>query len=119
MTPFQAIVVPVAGLLTLWSLYRALTSDTQRKIAWFGALLWATAGICVLRPDLMTAAAVLLGIGRGADLVLYAFCLAFLIFSIHILSRLRQLNSALTSVVRELALRSASDQSPRDGSQGP
>jgi hypothetical protein len=65
-------------------------------------------------PDLATDLARLVGIGRGADLVIYCFVLISLvaIFNLHL--KLRASDSNTTEVVRALAILTA--QSPREKS---
>ena len=104
MTPFQLVVAPLLGLLAGWNAFRAFASTRRRKSAVVGAMVWLAACACVLWPSLLTMVARLLGIGRGADLVFYVFCLIFLIFSFYGYNRLLQLDAALTGIVRHLAL---------------
>jgi hypothetical protein len=115
MTPFQWIVVPMVGLVAAWNVYRAIRAPVRRKVAWFSAVLWAVTGACVARPEVMGYAAQLLGIGRGADLVFYSFCLALLVLAIQAYNRIRQLDAALTAIVRHLALLGAVDNLPEPG----
>ena len=107
MTPFQYIVLPLLGLLAGRSVYRAIRFSARRKNALCSGLIWLAAAISILRPELPSFAAKLLGIGRGADLVFYSFCIGFIAFVIYVYHRLQQLDGCLTEVVRRLALRDA------------
>jgi hypothetical protein len=57
-----------------------------------------------IRPDLSTRIANAIGIGRGADLLLYVFILFSLFQSVHLAARLKTIDARMTSVVRESAL---------------
>lgn len=61
----------------------------------------------VAAPDLANLSANAVGIGRGADLVIYIFILLSLaaIFNLHL--RLRSEREVTTQIVRELAIRGA------------
>ena len=50
----------------------------------------------------------MLGIGRGADLVIYLVAIAFLVSVFYFYHKYRQLSSELTEVVRSIALERAS-----------
>jgi hypothetical protein len=108
MSLFQLVVVPPMAALAVWNVYRATQTVRRRKIAIFSCILWLTAGASVLRPQLVTVAARTLGIGRGADLVLYFFCLIVLLLALYVYGRIQKLESALTDVVRHLTLQNPS-----------
>jgi hypothetical protein len=62
------------------------------------------AGSSIIAPQLWTFAARLLGVGRGADLLLYITVLAFLAFVGATYRRFRRLENDLTEMARQLAL---------------
>jgi hypothetical protein len=62
------------------------------------------AAFSVFFPQVWTWVANLLGIGRGADLLLYLLVLIFIGFVANTYRRFRQLENSLTTVSRELAL---------------
>ncbi len=71
-------------------------------LAWVG--FWVIAAIVVLNPNLTARLAERVGIGRGADLVVYsALALAFFVLFL-LLVKIERLNRDLTKVVRKLAL---------------
>lgn len=80
----------------------------QQAIRWREALvwtlLWGGIGAVIWRPDATTAVARLVGIGRGADLVLYAAVIGLLImvFQLHVAHG--RLERQLTELVRQKAL---------------
>jgi hypothetical protein len=62
------------------------------------------AGVSVFFPNLLTSLANLVGIGRGADLLLYILVFAFLGFAATTYRRSRQLESQITELARQIAL---------------
>lgn len=107
MTPFQVFglsaLILFAGLTARATARRRLT----RKSGILWMTLWALAAITISFPELTTRMAALVGIGRGADLVLYTGLLATLGGFLVLNSRLRRVESDLTKLVRELALQDA------------
>ena len=78
------------------------------------AASWLAAGITILQPEVTNTVARFLGIGRGADLVLYVVSLSFLVSLVYFYHKYRQLNSDLTEIVRSLAIQDAEERWPRD-----
>jgi hypothetical protein len=70
----------------------------------FWTLVWAGTALIVAFPDTTSFLAHLLGIGRGADLIMYASLLIafYLIFRIHL--ALDRLEQEVTAIVRAIAL---------------
>lgn len=60
--------------------------------------------VAVLAPDLVTRVAALMGVGRGTDLVLYVFVVAFVFASVAQGQHVRELEDRLTKLTRELAI---------------
>lgn len=66
------------------------------------------AGIAaVLAPSAVTALAKTVGVGRGADLVLYILCVTFLFVSISLYLRLGQLHDRQVELARRYAIMEA------------
>jgi small membrane protein len=101
---FQLIFVPLITVLFVRSLVM-FGRGRHRRAAVLGALVWMAAGLTVLRPEMTIAIAKMLGIGRGADLILYLFVVAFLLAAFYVYNRMAQLESVLTSIVRQMAIR--------------
>ena len=110
---FQLIAVPLAALLFIRSAIRFFRGSGPRWVAALAGAIWLAAGITILQPEVTNAVARLLGIGRGADLVLYLLTLSFLISLVYFYHKYRQLNSDLTEIVRSLAIRDAEERWPR------
>lgn len=61
----------------------------------------------VLRPDDVTWVANRLGVGRGADLVLYLLVIAFILGMLNFYLRFKTMDRRLTELARTLAIREA------------
>lgn len=80
----------------------------------FLLLFIVAAGSSVFVPQVWTFAAGLLGVGRGADLLLYITVLAFLGFVATTYRRFRRLESDITELSRKVALLTAQPAPPLD-----
>ncbi len=78
-----------------------------RRMLIVGAML--TSMVSVLFPEAVTAAARLVGVGRGTDLVLYAFIVFAVLGWLSTYRRLADLDNRLAQVVRSQALADAGD----------
>lgn len=107
MTAFQIIASPASFLLAARSVVRVARRERPRITAWLGVLVWTLAGLTVLSPELTTRIARLLGIGRGADLLIYLLALAFLSSWFYFYRRLRSLSDSITALTRAIALERA------------
>ncbi len=66
-----------------------------------------SAAVVIALPNIASAIANMLGIGRGADLVLYILCFASILITRYFYNRQRRLEILLTGLVRTDALRHA------------
>ena len=82
--------------------YRDREMRTPQLLFWI--LVWVGAAVIISHPDTSTFLADLVGIGRGADLILYvSFLIVFyLIFRIHLM--LNRLEQDITQIVSGIAL---------------
>ncbi len=78
-----------------------------RKLRLLRIAVWSAAAAAIVDPGIPQSIAIRIGIGRGADLVLYLVVLAFLRMSFYFYSCNTQLQRQLTIVVRHLAIQSA------------
>lgn len=94
--------VVVIGILALRGSRKAI-----HKVVWraYVVLVVVAAGLAVLFPDALTELANVLGIGRGADLVLYTFVVTFMLVTVVIFRRLETLERRYTQLVRTVAIR--------------
>ena len=66
--------------------------------------------IAIIWPELTTDLAHLVGVGRGADLLLYALVLAFVYFVIAIYLKFKSYEQRITTLVRHIAITEAQQQ---------
>jgi hypothetical protein len=93
----------VALLLLIGGMYlTALASRLASRMALLGLL--GLGVLFVIDPDLTTRIAHSVGVGRGADLLLYLFCLATVTMFLKLYQRNRTVEEKLTEVVRQMAL---------------
>lgn len=69
--------------------------------------VWAAAAVAIAAPWLVQDVAEMLGVGRGADVILYLFVLAFLWVSFSLYAMHLRVQRQLTTMVRHVALREA------------
>ncbi len=81
----------------------------------FLLLFIVAAGSSVFFPQVWTFAARLLGVGRGADLLLYITVLAFLGFVATTYRRFRRLEQEITELARSVALATADSPEAQHG----
>ncbi|MGH3734365.1 MAG: DUF2304 domain-containing protein [Micromonosporaceae bacterium] len=100
------LLVAVAGLLFGFIRWQhGVRLQAGKRLAFFGFLalnVWA-----VLRPDDVTYVAQRLGVGRGADLLLYLLVVAFIFVVLNFYLRFRDMGDRLTDLARAVALREA------------
>lgn len=105
------VLIPIQILLSLFLLFalsRVFLRFRDKAIGigqflfWCG--LWGLAFFTIFYPDFSNYWAKVLGIGRGADVILYASVIAlfYLIFRLHV--RMEDLQHDITRLVREIAL---------------
>ena len=103
------------GSILLLVLYATFLRSTLRDRA-LAILLFVTAVVAILFPDLTTRLANILGVGRGTDLLIYLFVLGAVFAFIVLNARIMRLEDHITELVRELALSRASK--PDDAGDG-
>ena len=106
--PLIKIVLLVAVVVITAMLNRS-TADSRhqavRRLLLIGFVILAAAA--VLFPRLLTQVAQFLGVGRGADLLLYGLTVVFLGYVASSYRRMRHMEQQVTTLARELALRAA------------
>ncbi len=107
MNTFQIIAVPITAFFAI----RSILTLARGKQPFVGSAIisgmWLAATAAILEPDLTNWAAGVLGIGRGADLVIYVVALGLMIAFFYFYRKYRRLSDDITVVVREMALREA------------
>jgi hypothetical protein len=104
MKPAQLLLLP----FVLAALAKVIQSYNRRRMPMpdfvFWSLVWIGTASVIIFPDATSLLAHLLGIGRGADLIIYTSLLIsfYLIFRLYL--ALARLEQAITKVVRAIAL---------------
>jgi hypothetical protein len=73
-------------------------------------LLLGAGAVAVIVPDVTTDVAHLVGVGRGADLVLYIAIVAVLFVLLHYYSKFVELQAKMTELTRQMAIMKAESQ---------
>lgn len=115
MTPIKVIVAVfvLAVLGRTWQRRRRGELSPREAMAWGG--LWLLVLLASLWPHATDVAARWVGIGRGADLLIFASVVALFALVSWLLARVERLERSLTQVVREEALRSGGARSSELG----
>lgn len=112
MNAFQYLVLALIALLMMLTLRGVWRGHMRKRIAAFWYGIWLAAAVAVVWPRATIIVARGLGIGRGADLVLYCTVLMTFVGFFYVYSRFRRLDRQITLLVRELAIEQA--RSPRE-----
>lgn len=107
MNLFQLFFLALAGLLLAGTVIATTKGWMSRREGFFSACIWVLAGLAVTWPDATTRVARFVGLGRGANLLLYCAVFVMMLGFFMIYIRLRQLRREMTLLVRHLALREA------------
>lgn len=110
-------VLLICGLVAFTALeLRGRTSAGHLAVRRMVAVLILLLGMTgIFFPDLVTQLANLVGVGRGADLILYALVIAFLFSTLGLYQRLRKMEDRYVELARRIAIDEAlrlSDQEP-------
>ncbi len=106
MNPIQVILVLATVALGAVVLRGGATNRhlATRRLLCCGLVLGGL--VSVVWPDSLSWAADQVGVARGADLFLYVMVMVFLFTTVSLYQRVHDLDSRITVLVRELALRS-------------
>lgn len=122
MNLFQILALLPLLYLSAQTLRGLLRSQIRKRVAALWLSLWLGTASALLWPKLTVVVAKRMGIGRGADLVLYISVVLMLVGFFYIYTRFRRLDRQLTQLVRSLAVESAkhpqsaaNNADPRDG----
>lgn len=107
MNVFQVVFVVFCAAQLIISLIRF--RRTRNGVALIFAAGWTVAIVLLLNPALATRFAASLGIGRGADLVLYTLSFLFLWGHYQHYLRYKRIEESITHLVREVALQRAEE----------
>ena len=111
---FQIAALAALALLTLY----AFTQRRRSGPLSYGIMAAGAAGaVLVIFPDLSTALANTVGIGRGADLIFYVFMLIVFAAIANLHLRMRSHAEMVTLLAREIALLTAKSPKAPDGTE--
>lgn len=119
MSGFQILAVVLLGGLLLRDLWNWSRSGASALVRLLRCAVWIGAAVAIAVPNIVQKVAEKLGIGRGADVVLYLFVLAFLWTSFFLYSRCLRLEREITELTRHLAIRDAARVPAPDATQPP
>ena len=117
MNAFQWLGVALVGFMIALCVRSVMRRAGRPGHATAWILLWLATALVLVRPQITVTLAAALGIGRGADLVFYCAILAAMLGFFFTYLRARQLESAVTKLVRQIALLEAGV-SPSAGRSG-
>ena len=103
MNLFQWLIVPILVCLMGWELRAFIRMRQQLRL--FRFVVWLLATALILYPQLASMLAHALGIGRGTDLVIYAFMLCTICVLFHLYGKQFILSRNLVELARREALR--------------
>jgi small membrane protein len=104
MNVFQGLVLMLFSLLSAVTLSAAIRGMIRKRIAVFWLAIWTLGGLAIIWPRSTMLIARYLGIGRGADLLLYLSVLLMLVGFFYVYGRFRRLDRQITLLVRRLAI---------------
>ncbi|OGG87675.1 hypothetical protein A3B87_01015 [Candidatus Kuenenbacteria bacterium RIFCSPHIGHO2_02_FULL_39_13] len=97
-----------SSIFVLFVLWRVIAKFRRRElkpsefITWL--VFWFAVGVAFITPETLTLLANILGIGRGADLVLYFAVVIVFYLIFRIFARLEKMERDITKVVRKNTL---------------
>lgn len=107
MTTFQIVTLPLLAIMVLATAVQIARRHLSPRFGFLWLALWIGAAVSIANPEILVRIAHYLGIGRGADLVLYlSVIFGFGAFFITYL-RFRRVDEQLTKIVRHMAIRDA------------
>jgi hypothetical protein len=106
-TLFQWIVAPLLTASAVVCLLRVHRGTLPRLGGFAWAIVWLAGALLVLKPGFSTSIGEIFGIGRGADFVFYLAVVGGLYALLALFRRVRQLETTLTELGREQAIRDA------------
>jgi small membrane protein len=101
--------------IALVSLYAVRGSRRAiHRVVWRASVVigLVAAALSIAFPDILTRVAKLVGVGRGADLLLYLLVVAFMLVTVILFRRLSDLERKYVVLARTLAIRDAQASHP-------
>lgn len=104
MNAFQILVVTAMAVLAIMTVRSAALGFVRKRVMVFWLLVWLAAAGAAIWPEGTVVVARAVGVGRGADLVLYISSAVTFVGFFYIYTRFRKLDHAMTVLVRQLAI---------------
>lgn len=102
LTPIQFLLIVLLGLLFVASL-RVFKDRLYLRLLFMMGLIAAI--VFIIYPSLTVYLAILVGVGRGVDLIFYLLFLVIIFALISMYRRILRLDETLTNIIRKEALR--------------
>lgn len=116
MTPFQSLVLALFVALAVLTLSAGVRGSVRKRIVLFWLSIWGAGSVAIVWPHSTKVLARALGVGRGADLLLYSSVLVMIVAFFYTYTRFKRVERQLTLLVRRLAIQNAAEPSaPRGG----
>jgi hypothetical protein len=109
---FQGLVLSLFIVLALFTISAGMRGAVRKRIVVFWLSVWLLGSIAIVWPHSTAVAAHALGIGRGADLLLYSSVLVMFVAFFYVYARFRRLERQITLLVRRLAIQNAVKATP-------
>lgn len=104
------------GIFALFAITRVVMRARSRDLPMIWSLVWGVlwlgVGVVALLPQTTDLLAARVGIGRGADLLVYVSILGLFFVVFRLVVRLESMQQEMTKLVRSIAIRDL-DQEPR------
>ncbi|MEY4580652.1 MAG: hypothetical protein RL701_5355 [Pseudomonadota bacterium] len=107
MNLFQSLVLLLFSVLFALTVSAGMRGTVRMRIVVFWSSLWVLGSVAIVWPRSTALLARALGIGRGADLVLYSSVLVMIVAFFYTYTRFKRVERQLTLLVRRLAIQNA------------
>ncbi len=109
----------LAAILVIGLLAFRGSQKPIHKVIWraYVVLVLIAAALAVVFPNSLTRIANEIGVGRGADLLLYVLVVTFMLVSVVLFRRLAALERRYTQLARTIAVQEARFRGPQGGRQ--
>lgn len=101
---FQGILLFVIATILISGIAKARKRDMSVVMQWCWTLLWGIAALLVWKPEITSWIATAVGIGRGADLILYIAIITLTVVVFSLLLWVDSLDERITRLVQHIAL---------------
>lgn len=104
MTGIQIVLVAFVAFALLGTVarFRRGHLSSVQLVLWF--VLWVAVGVVAVRPETSSALARYVGVGRGADLIVYLALIALFYLQFRMFAKIETLEREITSIVRKDAI---------------